>query len=361
MVSLCLCMIVKNEAHIIKRCLDTVVSHIDEWLICDTGSTDETPQIITSYFQEKQIKGKLFNDKWRNFGYNRSLYMKYAQKFSNCSHILVIDADDIVDINGALKKEIEAFKNTAWMVEFAGKITYWQEHIFTNDQPWKYVGCTHEFVNSNESFVRKRLQSLKIQHKADGGNRTQKYKRDVALLKKSLGKDSNNPREWYYLGQSYECMRDYKNAIEAYTRRITFTKSFQEEYYYALYKIGLCKEHLKKPFEDEILFDYLRAFHYRPQRLEALYKVVEFFRKAKKFQLGASYAKMGLSTMNWTSDIYFVNADIHKWKFFDEASLCLYYANDKDLSLNLLRKAIENCTCTSHLERLKKNLTFYQG
>ena len=40
--TLCLCMIVKNESHIILETLSSVRKYIDYWVICDTGSTDNT-------------------------------------------------------------------------------------------------------------------------------------------------------------------------------------------------------------------------------------------------------------------------------------------------------------------------------
>ena len=43
-----LCMIVKNESHIIHECLESVYKHIDYWVISDTGSTDNTQKIIKS-------------------------------------------------------------------------------------------------------------------------------------------------------------------------------------------------------------------------------------------------------------------------------------------------------------------------
>ena len=46
MTTICLVMIVRNEAAIIRRCLESVRPHIDRWVICDTGSTDNTPDIV---------------------------------------------------------------------------------------------------------------------------------------------------------------------------------------------------------------------------------------------------------------------------------------------------------------------------
>jgi len=57
--TICLNMIVKNESLIITRLFDSVVNIIDTYCICDTGSTDDTINIIEKYFNDKSIKGKI--------------------------------------------------------------------------------------------------------------------------------------------------------------------------------------------------------------------------------------------------------------------------------------------------------------
>jgi len=57
--TICLNMIVKNESKIITRLLESVSPIIDCYCICDTGSTDNTIQIIQDFFKEKNIPGKI--------------------------------------------------------------------------------------------------------------------------------------------------------------------------------------------------------------------------------------------------------------------------------------------------------------
>ena len=57
--TLCLNMIVKNESKIIRRLMESVAPIIDTYCICDTGSTDDTADIITNFFEEKNIQGKV--------------------------------------------------------------------------------------------------------------------------------------------------------------------------------------------------------------------------------------------------------------------------------------------------------------
>ena len=71
-------MIVKNEAHIILETLNSVKKYIDYWVISDTGSTDGTQTVIKEFFEKENIKGELYNDKWENFGHNRTKALEHA-------------------------------------------------------------------------------------------------------------------------------------------------------------------------------------------------------------------------------------------------------------------------------------------
>jgi glycosyltransferase involved in cell wall biosynthesis len=77
---MCLNMIVKDEAHIIKETLESISKYIDYWIICDTGSTDDTKQIIKDFFQEKDIPGELYEDTWKDFAHNRTLALERSYK-----------------------------------------------------------------------------------------------------------------------------------------------------------------------------------------------------------------------------------------------------------------------------------------
>ena len=52
MISVSLCMIVKNEEDVLERCLKSVAGLVDEIIIVDTGSTDRTRQIYVRYYMK---------------------------------------------------------------------------------------------------------------------------------------------------------------------------------------------------------------------------------------------------------------------------------------------------------------------
>ena len=88
--TVCLNMIVKNEAGVIRRCLDSVRPFIHHWVIVDTGSTDGTQKLIREYLAD--VPGELHERPWKNFGHNRSEALALARGKSD--YILVIDADE---------------------------------------------------------------------------------------------------------------------------------------------------------------------------------------------------------------------------------------------------------------------------
>ena len=91
---ICLSMIVKNEASVIRRCLESVRPLIDYWIIVDTGSVDGTQDIIREFFQD--IPGELHERPWVDFAHNRSEALALARNHGDYS--LIIDADDVLEL-----------------------------------------------------------------------------------------------------------------------------------------------------------------------------------------------------------------------------------------------------------------------
>ena len=97
MITISLCMIVKNEERVLKRCLDSVANLVDELIIVDTGSTDATMEIAASYPKAKVYEFAWINDfaAARNFAFSKATQ----------EYIYSADADEVLD-----KENHERFK-----------------------------------------------------------------------------------------------------------------------------------------------------------------------------------------------------------------------------------------------------------
>ena len=97
--TVCLNMIVKNEVHVIERCLASVRELIDYWVIVDTGSVDGTPEVIAAALAG--TPGELHHREWKDFGTNRTEALELARGKSD--YVFIIDADEQLPGTGRLR------------------------------------------------------------------------------------------------------------------------------------------------------------------------------------------------------------------------------------------------------------------
>lgn len=97
MISISLCMIVKNEEAILRRCLDTVADLVDEIIIVDTGSSDATKAIAAEYTD------KVYDFEWIN---DFSAARNYAFSKATKDYIYSADADEVLDQENRLRFRI---------------------------------------------------------------------------------------------------------------------------------------------------------------------------------------------------------------------------------------------------------------
>src|SRR5258705_5420185 len=184
--SLCLVMIVRNEAAVVRRCLEFVKPYISYWVISDTGSTDATKEIIRETL--RHIPGELHEDTWVNFGYNRTINIRRAR--SRADYLLLMNADEVLNVNDSIPE----LNGEAYLLRYEGELHYHALLLVRGDREWFYVGATHEYIDSDTSYKREKLPALSITHFADGGMRKEKFQRDIDLLEKEVAAKPDNAR-----------------------------------------------------------------------------------------------------------------------------------------------------------------------
>jgi len=110
MTKMCLNMIVKNESKVIERLMISVLPIIDSYSICDTGSTDNTIELIETFFEKNNIPGRIVREPFQDFGYNRTFALNSCIGLPNADYLLLLDADMMLRIDPNLK--IDEFKKT---------------------------------------------------------------------------------------------------------------------------------------------------------------------------------------------------------------------------------------------------------
>lgn len=368
-----LCMIVKDEEHCIKRCLESMAPHIDRYDISDTGSSDKTKEIIKEFFDEKGIPGTVHEIPWQGFGKSRT------QALRNCDgkadYAWVIDADD--SLEGDIKSLLSfidktRFSSYSLRIGRGPEFTWWRNQIFKTEDKWFYVGVLHEYAHC-EGREQKQMAQIPgeyfVHARTEGGRNVgisakEKYTRDAETLKDALlnpeseNYDPTNDRYHFYLAQSYFDSQEYTLSKEWYAKRAKMG-GWDEEVFYSLYRVAICSGLLEEPWETTQAA-FLAAWENRPWRAEPLHQISRVFRLNGHPRLAYIYATQAAKIGFPEQDILFLASDIYDWMVLDEVGSTAFYAGQLEEGLEACDKLLASGKVPKEqLERIKTNRDMY--
>jgi len=360
-----LSMIVKNESKVIKRCLDSVKPLIDYVCISDTGSTDDTIQIIQEWLKDNNILGEVNKDVWKDFAHNRSIALENLRKKQNVDYVLVIDADEILKFNNNFNFN-EFKKNlTADLYNITckfGNIEYARTSLFKNSKKYYYKGVLHEYLDCYEPILNREtidgIYNIPIQDSARNNDK-EKYQNDAKALENAL-KTEKDPflitRYTFYLAQSYKDCEQNGKAIYWYNKRAELG-GWDQEVYWSLYQVARLKEIMGYP-EDDIVQSYMRAYEKCPSRIEALHNTIKYCRTHGRNHQGYIVGKYAKSLPVDKTGL-FVEGWMWDYGLDDEFSIACYWSGHYKEGLQLCEKLIHKIP-QNQKERIEKNIEFFK-
>lgn len=372
-----LSIIVKDEAPVIERMLNTIYSILDYYIVVDTGSTDGTQEIIKKFFERKGIPGEVIQHPWKNFEDARNKALACVKGKADFG--FWIDADEQLIIDP--KFNIDSFKRS--LINFDGANTsvsygsqnYFRMQFFSTKKPWTWYGPVHEVLVSKDPTTVGVAEGLKVLVTADGNSWTsesiqQKYEGHAKILEDYVKNDPNKDPRWvFYLAQSYRdavTPENKKKAMVWYEERSKMTEGYWEEIYYSLLMIASIKGALKYP-EDEIINDYLACGKANRLRAEHLIPVILHFQSKKDFERSYVYSSHAMKVAGkspFPQASLFIDPSIYDWRIFDIHSLNCYYTNRKPEAIksyrNLQAAIKKGVVPVSEIERIKNNEKWFR-
>jgi glycosyltransferase involved in cell wall biosynthesis len=355
--TLCLNMIVKNESRVIERCLGSLKHLVDYWVIVDTGSMDETREIIKKCMHG--IPGELHERQWVNFAHNRNEALALAKNKGD--YLLFVDADEILEYSDSFvmpSLDKDFYHMTVRQINAADVKRI---GVINNHLDWKWQGDWHEVLESSQAKSHEVLKGV-INYcntgprggRSKGITDTQKYFEDAKALEKALEKDPSNSRYAFYLGQSYLAAEKYELAKKAFEKRIAMESADVQETYMALYDIGLIYEKLND-FESAIR-SFFKAYEFRPSRAEPLFRIAVLYRKQGNYLLGYLLSKHALSfsypaedvcveymTYDYALRIEFANCSLLLGRYEEGLQASCQLLANPNLPENIKGQVVSNC------------------
>jgi glycosyltransferase involved in cell wall biosynthesis len=320
-------MIVKNEAARIERALESCVQFIEAAAIVDTGSTDNTKQIICDFFRAHQLPCSVVSVEFIDWSQARNAALEEGRRYAaeqGCDYLLLMDADmelKVLDVIQFLGHKVGPSYD---MYQHAGATHYQNRRLVHAALPSQYLGVTHEYLDVPSAGCIPESEAFFIDH-ADGANRPDKFKRDIRLLKEGLKKEPNNVRYFFYLANSYRDAGSPHKAIEWYKRRIE-AGGWDEEVWNAQFCLAHCYKTMGN--EAEFIRNLLIAYNMRPSRAESLYDLAHFYRDKGQNAPAALFAEAGM-TIPHSNDALFVNDFVYEAGLKEEFSISAFYVTGK--------------------------------
>lgn len=290
MITVSLCMIVKNEEATLGRCLESVKGIFDETIIVDTGSADSTKETAAGYAD------KVLDFKWCD---DFSAARNYAYEQAEMEYVMWLDADDVLLPADAAK--LTALKNTltpetdAVMMKYNlgldehgdAALSFYRERLTKRSRGFKWREPIHEHLEIGGKVL---TCDICITHKK---NRAGKTTRNIEIYEKLLKNgETLTPRGEYYYARELAEHGRYKEAADWFNTFLDSGKGWLEDNIAACIRLCACYTALDMP--DEAFAAVCRSFSYDLPRAEACCRAGYCLMKRGKYRTAAFWFELAL-------------------------------------------------------------------
>lgn len=379
-------MIVKNEEHVIERALNSCYNMIDSYCIVDTGSTDNTKEVIKNFFDSKGINGKIVDFEFTNFEDCRNKSIEHAKNLGDYG--FWIDADEQLVLDKTFTKE--SFKLFTKKYNFPdqlavmchyGNVKYHRSQFYKFDTNWYWYGPVHEVLKCDKKTTSIEFPFGHVQISSDGNSwktddLSKKYQDHAEiLLKYQEDNDWEDPRWTFYLAQSYKDAANIrlsndpsdelgitlaKKGIQYFTERTKTNTGFYQEIYYSQLMIARLNYHISS---DEVIMKHLMKCEEMnlDNRVEHIFNLCSFLQTSNLHKNALFYLKQGLKYLkDGCKSTLFVESFVYEWALYDMYAISLFYTNKIEESLKYfkyaLKKAENGNASNIDIERVRNNV-----
>lgn len=235
MLPISICIITKNEAEKLEKCLKALRPYPFEIIVTDTGSTDNSKEIAFQY-ADKVIDFTWINDfsAARNFCASQASYDMILPMDTD-EYVTEIDLDSLTDVMNKNPKGVGEILRFDYFESNGAK--HVQEVRVTrlyNRKYYTYTKPIHENIvpKNNISFYTYHIPVL-VDHDGYLGSQESldaKALRDIQILERELEKDPSDPYLYFQIGQSYLIMRQEQKALEYLRKAIVHNPPVNNDY-----------------------------------------------------------------------------------------------------------------------------------
>lgn len=330
MITISLCMIVKNEEDVIARCLDSVKDIADEIIIVDTGSTDNTKEIVKAYTD------KVFDFTWIN---DFSAARNYSFSKATKEYILWLDADDVIleadrekflDLKQSLDPTVDVVMmkyNVGFDAKGNVNFSYFRERLSRQSGNYLWQEPVHEYLQLGGKIIN---VDICITHKKMS---TPVAGRNLKIYEKLISEGKElTPRGIYYFARELKDNGRYAEAIKYFSEFLDSEKGWVEDNIRSCQELAKC--YRATGDDKNSLKVLLRSFEYDTPRAEICCQIAYYYKEKGILEKAIFWFELATQLKMPENSWGFIQHDL--WGYVPCVELCVCY--DK---LGNIEKAIE--------------------
>lgn len=324
MITISLCMIVKNEEKVLGRCLDSIKEAVEEIIIVDTGSTDDTRFIASQYTD------KIYDFKWVN---DFSAARNFAYSQATMDYQIWLDADDLVPQKSLaklqeLKKTLEPRINMVamkYITHFDGEgnptHSSVRERLTRREKGYLWQGPVHECIAlAPDTFY----SDIEIHHKKEHKEGAKDRNLNIYNALETSGKELS-PRQQYYFARELKDHCEWAKAVYYFEKFLASGKGWIEDNIATCYNLAICYHNLKD--HHKILPILTRSFEFDAPRAEICSEIGYYYKRAKNYPTALKWFHLAASLGPPDSKGFIL---LDYWGYIPnlEACICYYELGD---------------------------------
>lgn len=319
MISISLCMIVRDEEQVLARCLNSIREAVDEIIIVDTGSTDRTKEIAWQYTD------RVFDFSWRD---DFSAARNYAFSRAAGDYCIWLDADDVITpantgkllrLKENLQPEVDMVMMpyiTAFDGEGNPAFSYFRERIVRNSLPYRFQGRVHEAIPRSGYVI---FADIPVEHRKE---KAQDSDRNLRIYRQmQAAGEPMDGRSFYYYGRELLTHGEYREAIGILQEFLKRPDGWVENKIDATRQLARC--FYGENQEEQALEALLAGLKYDVPRGETCCDLGRHFLDRGKYEQAAFWFRQALKAEKRMDAGAFVQEECYG--FLPAISLCVCY------------------------------------
>lgn len=333
--------IVRDEEQTLRRCLDSVAAAVDEIVVVDTGSQDDTVAVARRYTDQ------VYHFTWiQDFAAARQVAFDQAHG----DWVGWLDADDVVQGAGEIRRLAEAAAPDVgaiyWPYVVAkdayGNTTcqFWRERLVRNDGSYRWQGRVHEVLVSQRPWQPLYSADVVVEHRPPQRS-GEHSRRNLAMLQTELAAYPHDPppRLLFYLAREYTDCGQLEQALQVYGEHQK-RSVWDDERYQAL--LGVAAIHRRQAQSAAAIDTLLQALKVCPHWPDAYFALAQVYYHCCDWHKVVHWTELGRA-MPRPQTLLFTNPMDYRFNWLIYYTNALYHLGELAEALNWTRQALALC------------------